>query len=431
MSSEVNFDGLVGPTHNYAGLSLGNRASQKNAGGAASPKTAALQGIAKMRRLHSLGVHQGVLPPPLRPDPAVLASLGFGSFDEVAQMAPELVPTLLSASSMWAANAATVSPSHDTSDGLLHLTPANLVSTTHRALEPEATTRILRSVFADPSRFTVHDPLPSAAAFADEGAANHGRVTPSHGERGTHLFVFGREAYEPTTTNGFPRRQSRLAGQLIAHQHGLDPERVVYARQSAIAIDTGAFHNDVVSVVNQDVLFTHELAFENSPALYEELACRVVVVSNDEVPLEDAISSYLFNSQLVTRPDGSMTLVAPIETAETPTTAVYLAAAVAAPDNPISSVETMDLRESMRNGGGPACLRLRVVMTDEEQAAVAGRSIVDDDTLDDLESWVLRHYRNELAAEDLFDPALVTEVRAALSELEELLELPGLYADRG
>ncbi len=427
MTSEVNFDGLVGPTHNYAGLSFGNRASQCNAGEAASPRTAALQGIAKMRRLHSLGVKQGVLPPPLRPDPAVLGSLGFEDFSRVVETAPQLVPVLLSASSMWAANAATVSPSPDTQDGLLHLTPANLVSTNHRALEPAATAQILHAVLADSGRFRVHDALPSVSAFADEGAANHGRVAQTHGDSGTHLFVFGREAHEPTISNGFPRRQTRLAGELIAHQHGLDPDRTVFVRQSAAAIDAGAFHNDVVSVVNQDVLFTHELAFDEPTVAYERLGCRVVEVSEVDVPLEDAISSYLFNSQLVTLPDGSMTLVAPIETAETASTARYLEAAVADPDNPIASVQTMDLRESMRNGGGPACLRLRVVMTDNELAAVAGRAIVDDEVLDDLEAWVRSHYRDALSPADLFDPYLVAEVKTALRELRDLLELPDLY----
>ncbi len=431
---EVNFDGLVGPTHNYAGLSLGNQASQQNAGGTSSPRTAALQGLAKMRRLHSLGVAQAVLPPPLRPDPSVLRSLGFDparGLTEVAAVAPQLIPTLMSASSMWAANAATVSPSADTADGKLHLTPANLVSTVHRALEPNATHHILRSIFASEERFQVHRPLPSAAAFADEGAANHGRVTNSHGEPGIHVFVYGREAHE-VVTDGYPRRQSRLAGELIAGSHGLDPRRVRHVRQSPTAIDAGAFHNDVVSVINERVLFTHESAFAD-PEAAADLDARVVVVKETEVPLRDAISSYLFNSQLVTLPDGTMTLVAPIETEETNSTRNYLAAAIVDPANPIDSVETMDLRESMRNGGGPACLRLRVVMTGAERSALRGRVMMDDGMLDRLETWVDTHYRSELRAEDLNDPALIIEVADALRDLEQLLDLPGLYnlADLG
>ncbi len=424
---EVNFDGLVGPTHNYAGLSLGNRASKENAGGISSPRTAALQGIAKMRRLHSLGLVQGILPPPLRPDPAALGSLGFETLSEVVDASPQLVPILMSASSMWAANAATVSPSADTADHRIHFTPANLVSTTHRSLEPSGTAAMLRAIFADQNLFKVHHPLPSALAFADEGAANHGRVTAHHGDPGTHVFVYGRDADEPMVSAGYPRRQSRLAGQLIAAAHGLDQERVVHVRQAARAIDAGAFHNDVVSVVNESVLFTHEFAFENQRFVYRQLGVDLVEVPDAEVPLADAISSYLFNSQLITMPDGTMTLLAPLETEETASTREYLARALADPGNPITAVETMDLRESMRNGGGPACLRLRVVMTPDERAGVRGRVLVNDQILDELEGWVKTRYREQLHPDDLSDPEVLTEVRVALAELERLLDLPGLY----
>ncbi|MFW2382981.1 MAG: N-succinylarginine dihydrolase, partial [Acidimicrobiales bacterium] len=200
-------------------------------------------------------------------------------------------------------------------------------------------------------------------------------------------------------------------------------------RQAARAIDAGAFHNDVVSVANQTVLFTHECAFENPASAYDQLGVEVVEVSDAEVPLSDAISSYLFNSQLLTMPDGSMTLIAPSETVETDSTRAYLSAAVADPANPISAVEAMDVRESMRNGGGPACLRLRVVLTADERSSVSGRVIVTDQVLDELSAWVERHYREELRAEDLSDPALVHEVQVALAELAELLELPDLYRD--
>ncbi len=431
---EVNFDGLVGPTHNYAGLSLGNRASMGNAGKSSSPRRAAKQGLQKMRLLLDLGLTQGVLPPQLRPDPSVLTQLGFGpepDLSSVDRHGPGLLAMVMSASPMWAANAATVSPSADTGDGRLHLTPANLSSTAHRSFEGGQTTTILQAIFNDPDRFHVHQPLPQAAPFADEGAANHGRLTGSHGEPGMHLFVFGRTGDEPVSAGGFPRRQTRLAGELIARSHGLAPDRVVFGRQSSVAIDAGAFHNDVVSVVNQDVVFTHQSAFDDPTGLRTELArgrdLRWVEVADEQVPLADAISSYLFNSQLVTLPDGSMTLIAPSEVDETPSTAAYLAAAVAEADNPIASVHSLDLRESMHNGGGPACLRLRVVLTEDELAAVAGRAIVDADVLDRLDAWVDDHYRDELAPADLADPALVTETKTALDELTTILDLGSLY----
>ncbi|MEM7323887.1 MAG: N-succinylarginine dihydrolase [Actinomycetota bacterium] len=435
MTAEVNFDGLVGPTHNYAGLSMGNRASMKNAGGVSSPRRAALQGLAKMRELAALGLTQAVLPPPLRPDPTALAALGFGGPNPMAQVAadrPDLVSTVLSASAMWAANAATVSPSVDTADGRVHLTPANLSATTHRSFEHDQTMRILGAIFADAERFVVHPALPQTSAFADEGAANHGRFTDDHGAAGVQLFVYGRDHDEPSAVDGFPRRQTRLAGELIARGHGVDPARTVFARQSPVAIDAGAFHNDVVSVVNQRVLFTHEHAFDDRAALVAAVSAAgiepsVVVVPDARVPLADAISSYLFNSQLVTLPDGTMTLIAPTEVAETPSTAAYLDAAVADPDNPINGYRSFDLRQSMRNGGGPACLRLRVVLTDAEQAALRGRVLVDERLLEDLGGWVEDHYRDALSPDDLTDPALVAETAGAMDALARLLGLPDLY----
>ena len=210
-------------------------------------------------------------------------------------------------------------------------------------------------------------------------------------------------------------------------EFGADPAKTVFIRQSSIAIDAGAFHNDVVSVVNQRVLFTHEHAFEKPARAYEELDATIVEVPDSEVPLEDAISSYLFNSQLVTLPDGTMALIAPAEVVETPTTAAYLDDAVADESNPIDAVHSFDLRESMRNGGGPACLRLRVVMTPEERAALAGRVMIDDDLLGELEGWVNNHYRDELSPADLADPQLEDETTRALDVLTQILRLDGLY----
>ncbi len=430
---EVNFDGIVGPTHNYAGLSIGNRASMTSAGTPASPRLAARQGLAKMRRLHHLGLLQAVLPPPERPDPTALARLGVAhlpmqaALDALAGVSPALVASVMSGSAMWAANAATVSPSSDTDDGRVHLTPANLVSTTHRSFESVQTTSTLRRVFGDAGCFEVHEPLPCSGAFADEGAANHSRLTRSHAEPGLEIFVFGRDADDPPTL-GFPRRQTLLAAQMIARSHGLASERTLMIRQSPSAIDAGAFHNDVVAVANETVLFVHEAAFADGAALRSLLPdwTQVIEVPSSVVPLEDAISSYLFNSQLVTLATGRMMLVAPREVGETPSTATYIEQLVAL-DNPIDEVCIVDLRQSMRNGGGPACVRLRVVLTDEERQALGGRVVVDDQVLDALEHWVDRHYRDELHPTDLGDARFVEETRRALDELSELLELPGLY----
>ena len=146
---EANFDGLPGPTHNYSGLARGNLAAERNKSLVANPRRAALQGLAKMKALAARGFVQAVLPPHERPDVAALRALGFAGNDSAllaaaARQAPHLLAACSSAAAMWVANAATVSPSGDTADGRVHLTPANLVAHFHRSLEAATTTRVLR-----------------------------------------------------------------------------------------------------------------------------------------------------------------------------------------------------------------------------------------------------------------------------------------------
>jgi succinylarginine dihydrolase len=435
---EVNFDGLVGPTHHYAGLGVGNLASQRHRHEPSNPKAAALEGLAKMRLLHDLGIPQGMLPPQERPLMPALRQLGFRGDDAAVlatayRDAPELLAACSSTSSMWGANAATVSPFADTSDGRLHLTPANLVSQFHRSLEAPATTAVLRTIFGDRSRFVVHDPLPAATDFADEGAANHMRLAPTHGCPGIEVFVYGRDGDERAAGQRFPARQSLAASQAVARRHGLDPARTVFLRQSRAAVDAGVFHNDVIAVANENVLLVHEEAFADGPAALTAIrgcyaaACGgdlvVIEVPAAEVSLAVAVGTYLFNSQLVSLPAGGMALICPIECREHVTTSRWLDQLVAS-DNPITAVYPVAVRQSMRNGGGPACLRLRVVLPPGELSALHPGAIVTPALLTSLEAWVHRHYRDRLTAADLADPSLLIESKRALDELASLHALP-------
>lgn len=437
-TSEANFDGLVGPTHNYAGLSYGNVASTAHGGAVASPKRAAREGLAKMKALADLGLVQGVLPPHERPDVRALRRLGFeGSDAEVIRRVALADRTLLavtsSASAMWTANAATVAPSLDTEDGRVHFTPANLVEKAHRALEPETTARALAAVFPDPDRFVVHEPLPPSQAFGDEGAANHTRLAPEVGAPGLHLFVYGRAALRPDTPapRRFPARQTLEASQAVARLHRLPAARCVFAQQHPEVIDQGVFHNDVIAVGHERVFIYHEAAFLHPEAVLRELAAvdglTPIRVDARQVPVADAVRSYLFNSQLV-RPPGAegLVLVAPEECREVESVRLWLEANVG-PGRPITDVRTFDLRQSMQNGGGPACLRLRVVLTDEERAAVNARCLLDEARYTELSAWVDAHYRDELRAEDLADPKLLDESRAALDALTRILGLGSIY----
>ncbi|MEA1073179.1 N-succinylarginine dihydrolase [Sphingomonas sp. LY160] len=411
---EINFDGLVGPSHNYAGLSLGNLASARNAGEVSYPKAAALQGIDKMRANLALGLKQGLFVPPPRPAREWLDALG----TTIESADPVIAANAMSASSMWAANAATISPAPDTADGRCHLTVANLKSMPHRSHEWPATLAQLRLAFANDA-FAVHGSVPTA--FGDEGAANHMRLTASHGEPGVEVFVYG------VTGGPFPARQHLEASRAVARLHRLNRDRTLFAAQSEEAIAAGAFHNDVVAVANGPVLFAHEQAFADRDGLVEELSAKVdgfelVEVASSDVPLADAIRSYLFNSQLVTLPDGTMTLVAPTECRDTPSVAAWIERHLAS-NGAIRRVEFVDVRQSMANGGGPACLRLRVAC---DPSTVDPRFLVDPASLDRLSKLIDRLWPAEIAIADIQSPTLVREIERARNGLLELLTLDEL-----
>jgi len=411
---EINFDGIIGPSHNYAGLSLGNLASTRNAGDVSRPRAAALQGIDKMRANLALGLSQGIFVPHPRPDQLWLAELGT-NFEDAE---PGLAANAMSASAMWAANAATVSPAPDTGDGKCHLTVANLRTMPHRSHEWSATLAQLKLAFAG-GEFSVHGPVPPA--FGDEGAANHMRLAAAHGEPGIEVFVYG------VSGGAFPARQHIEASRAVARLHRLDPERVIFAEQSEQAIAAGAFHNDVVAVANERVLLAHEQAFADKDSLIAALEASVggfeyVEVPASEVPLTDAVRSYLFNAQLLTPPDGHPTLIVPNEAREIPSVWSWIERHVSG-NGPIRRVEVVDVRQSMANGGGPACLRLRVVA---DPASIDPRFIVDEMKLDAIAGIARRCWPEEIHHEDLRRPALIGDIERARAELLKGLDLTGL-----
>jgi len=434
---EVNFDGLVGLTHHYAGLSFGNEASTKHRFQVSNPKLAAKQGLLKMKALADLGYPQAVIPPQERPNIELLRQLGFDGTDQQVvekawKLAPDLLSAACSASSMWVANAATVCPSADALDGRVHLTVANLNNKLHRASEAVTTERVLKAIFADDSHFHIHNALPQVAMLGDEGAANHNRLSHDYGDPGIQLFVYGRNAAGGQTPERYPARQTLQASQAVARLNQVKPEQVVFAQQNPAVIDKGVFHNDVIAVTNRHVLFAHEAAFVNQAGLYQTLAQKLpgfqpITVPEDRVSVGDAVDTYLFNSQLLSREQGDMMLVLPQESREHEGVWSYLCELAEASDNPINELRVFDLRESMANGGGPACLRLRVVLNDVERAAVNPGVMMNDALFTTLNRWVDKHYRDRLTQSDLIDPQLLREGREALDELTQILKLGAVY----
>lgn len=434
---EYNFDGLVGLTHNYGGLSAGNIASTSHGGMRSNPREAALQGLEKMKFVAGLGVGQAVLPPQPRPSLRALRMLGFSGTDEevivrAAKENDQLLRLCSSAAAMWTANAATCAPSEDTADGRMHLTPANLQQMFHRAIEAETTHSVMRAIFADERRFAVHAPLPGGGQFADEGAANHTRLQVA-GRPAVHVFAWGRAVYsEAPAPKRFPARQTLEASQALARLHGIAPEQALFPHQDPDGIDAGAFHTDVMAVGNDGFMMLHEKAFVDHPALLATLreklgeTFRAVVATEAELPAKTAVAAYPFNSQVLTLPDGKMAIIAPTESRDQAPARMFLERVVAE-ENPVAQVHYLDLRQSMNNGGGPACLRQRIRLTDEERAAVKADVFYSEALHQALAAWIKKHYRDQLLPTDLQDPAMARESMTALDALTQLLKLGSVY----
>ncbi|KOO58320.1 N-succinylarginine dihydrolase [Rheinheimera sp. KL1] len=438
---EANFDGLVGPTHNYAGLSIGNVASLNNAKNTSSPKQAAKQGLQKMKSLSELGLIQGVLAPQERPDVYTLRRLGFTGTDsevisKAAKQAPAVLKAVCSASSMWTANAATISPSADTADGKIHFTPANLTNKFHRSLEPLTTGRILKAMFSDDKYFAHHQHLPDNDHFGDEGAANHTRLCSNYGKAGVELFVYGRYAFDSSkpAPKRFPARHTLEACEAVARLHGLSENTAVMMQQNPDVIDQGVFHNDVIAVGNQNVLFFHEQAFVDTQVKLDEIRRKFgsaadlhfIEVKTSEVSVSEAVKTYLFNTQLVTLANGDMAIIAPTECRDSATVSAYLEQ-LTGRGTPIRQVHYFDVKQSMQNGGGPACLRLRVAMSEAEHQAVNPAVLMNESLFVRLNQWVDTHYRDQISEADLADPQLLIESRQALDELTQILKLGSVY----
>lgn len=427
---EVNFDGLVGPTHHYAGLSYGNVASTSNAQSVSSPKEAALQGLAKMRLMVAMGLKQGILLPPPRPPMEILHRLGFigeeqEALEKLAKTDPALFSAFFSGSSMWAANAGTITPSMDSADQKVHITAANLSGNFHRALEAEFNYQQFQQIF-NADCFKVHYPLRYGVQLSDEGAANHTRLCASHSSPGLHVYAYGRSAFssDQHLPENFPARQTLEASQTIARTHTLATP-ALFLKQSAHAIDAGVFHNDVIAVGNESVLLCHEQAYQDADALDRinqavDFDLNIIRVTNDELTLSEAVSTYLFNSQIVTLPDQRMVLIMPSECEASPR-AQAVVDRILSENNPIDRAEFIDCRQSMRNGGGPACLRLRVLLTEQELQAMNPHYLLDERKIGALETWVNKHYRDHLQVSDFLDRAFRDSCRAALEELPSVI----------
>lgn len=429
---ELNIDGLVGPTHHYAGLAFGNIASLTHAHHLSNPREAALQGLEKMSLLMKKGLKQAFLPPPLRPNLALLHQLGFTGeprqqIQAAFKKAPHLLSAAYSSAQMWTANAATVSAAPDTQDQKLHITPANLISQLHRAQDSGITAKHLQKIFANYPAAIHHPALPGALCFSDEGAANHLRLTSQHGQEGITILVYGKSIHTASPSpQKYPARQTKEACEAIARQHGL--KKVLMVQQNPAAIDAGVFHNDVISLANESLFILHELAFLKQNELIHTLQqtlpfpLKIITILNQTLTLQEAVETYLFNSQLVTLPNHRMLLIAPEECQQHPKTHLLITQWLDDPSNPIKEVAFLNLKQSMQNGGGPACLRLRVPLPETAVTSLNPSYVLTHDLLAKLQSWVKTYYRDRLTFQDFLDDSLMVETQCAADALDDILE---------
>lgn len=438
---ELNLDGLIGPTHHYAGLSPGNLSSLSHKNEVSEPCKAALQGLEKMQLLMDMGIPQAVMPPQERPYLPALRAGGFTGSDaqilsKVYRQTPWLLSIVSSASSMWCANAATVSPSFDALDSRVHFTPANLIQNRHRALECAQTARVLKVIFSA-SCYRHHAPVKS---YGDEGAANHLRLCERHGKPGLEIFVYGQSKNKHKHVelgSKYPVRQILQASRSVSKRHRLHPERTFFVQQNREAIRHGVFHNDVIAVSNENLLLIHERAWVNQECILKDIQaaykrltgseCIIECVSEKTLSLQDAVSSYFFNSQIVTLPSGEMVVIAPLESQQL-SAARECFERLLRRENPISKVIYIDVRQSMKNGGGPACLRLRVVLSPEEMSVMHPGVCLTPPLMEELKVWVNRYYAQTLSLRDLASVDFLRNGYAALDDLTQILGLGSIYS---
>jgi succinylarginine dihydrolase len=148
----------------------------------------------------------------------------------------------------------------------------------------------------------------------------------------------------------------------------------------------------------------------------------IIEVPEREVPLADAVSSYLFNAQLVTLPSGDMALILPTEAQDNKRVWGWLQKVVAG-NGPIRRLVPVDVRQSMANGGGPACLRLRVVC---DPVTVDPRFLVNEAKLDMLANIVTHYWPEAIHPDELADRDLWQTIETARTALLTALDLEGL-----
>ncbi|SEI00219.1 succinylarginine dihydrolase [Rheinheimera pacifica] len=422
---QLNISELPGPTFMYSGLSKDNVASVQNKHLVANPLKFAQLSLQRMRLLLDEGVPQVIFPPHRRPDMQALEVCGFtGDMSHMISSADKFsngyLESLLAASSVWTANAATVTPSADSEDGKVHITTANLNSHYHRSIEASQTHAKLARLFSDDKFFCLHQALPGHSRFSDEGAANHMRFHVEAENRGLNVFVYSNDPDNPEFVQG---RQTLWASKAICQLHALPDSKVLLQKQSKEAISRGIFHNDIISMNSHDLLVFHQQAYEDHESLIEKLMAQgicCVEIKAEEFSLEHALKTYFFNSEFISGKDGGLVLVMSKSCQHDAKVQVQLDRIQTAYSKEIKTMY-VDLDDSLRNGGGPACLRLRVQLNQEQFSAIPSQFLLTQNKLEALQEVVTRFYRESLSYEDVLTEIFQRNLQPVYTKLEQIL----------
>ena len=256
-------------------------------------------------------------------------------------------------------------------------------------------------------------------------------MSAQHLKPGFQIFVFGSTAFD--AHHDIIARQAEEISQAVSTQHQLDPDRVLFLKQNEQAINSGSFHNDIVSLANEEVFIFHQEAFADRVELERVLhhmkdhvkGFHPIEILSEDISLDDLVSSYLLNSQLITVKNNEMMMLLPEEVQNHPNCMRWLDEIKSS--SPVKHIEFVDIRQSMMNGGGPACLRFKTVVNNDEFDKINKKFLLSPKKLMDLRALVSKHYRDQLNPEDLLDIKLMQESYTFLDELTQLLDLGAIY----
>ena len=371
MLKQVFIDTIPGPTNHFGGHAVGNIASMNSKNNILNPQKAALEWLEKVKKVAMIGGNQFVLPPQRRP---------------LTHKKKTLTQSDISSSFIWMANAGLFIPRIDTQLENNQFIPANMKQSEHRNIEHPFHQYWLKKILKY-SKCNFHKILD----INDEGSANSIRLWHKKNQCGVNIFVYGK----PNAR--YPIRQSKSSCEKIINI--TKPRHYILLEQTKEAIDAGVFHNDVIAFGFKNTIICHEKAFSNQKQELKKLKkiftnslnapLNIVEIANNSLSLNAAVKTYLFNSQVI-EINNKFELICPIEVKENPNS--YKITEKWVTNGLFNKVHFVNIKSSLKNGGGPACLRLCLYLNDNEVKKIPTKFKLDKTKYKKISKIILEHY---------------------------------------